>query len=80
MTEYTLITDQLPEKGKNIIGIDDQGEEKYCFRCACSNPNCTEWRCSLTGFDLMVNIVKWVYDEEERLLKKIDLNELLNGL
>lgn len=64
--EYTLISDQLPDKGKNIIGIDDQGEEKYCFRSEC----CNEWRCSLTGFGLMINIIKWKYDDEERSLKK----------
>ena len=59
--DFINITDKLPEKGKDIIGIDDQDREQYCFRCACHNPNCKEWRCSITGNGLIINILRWKY-------------------
>lgn len=61
---FILIKEQLPDKGKNIIGIDENGNKHYCFRCACSNQDCKEWRCSLTGHGLIINIVKWKYEQE----------------
>jgi hypothetical protein len=60
--EYKLIQDELPEKGKDIIGIDEDGNERCCFRCACHNDKCIEWRCSITGYGLLINIVKWKYE------------------
>jgi len=65
MNEFINIKDQLPEKGKDIIGVDNNGDISYCFRCNCHNPNCTEWRESLSGYGLIVNIVKWKYVEDE---------------
>ena len=59
------ITDKLPDKGKDIIGIDKYGEKSYVFRCNCHNPNCKEWRCSLTGFGILKNITKWRYIKNE---------------
>ena len=32
--EFILVKEQLPEKGKDIIGIDEDGNKHYCFRCA----------------------------------------------
>lgn len=60
--EFILVKEQLPQKGKDIIGIDEDGNKHYCFRCACHNPNCKEWRCSLTGSGLIINVVKWIYE------------------
>ena len=60
--EFILVKEQLPEKGKDIIGIDEDGNKHYCFRCACHNPKCREWRCSLTGGGLIIDIVKWIYE------------------
>ena len=57
------IKDELPEKGKDIIGITPYGEKKYVYRCNCYNPNCTEWRCSLTGYGLIIRIVEWEYEQ-----------------
>ncbi len=57
-----LIENGYPEKGKDIIGIDGNGNKHYCFRCACHNKNCIEWRCSITGFGLMINIIEWEYE------------------
>jgi len=61
-TKFILITEQLPEKGKDIIGIDKNGNKHYCFRCNCHNQNCTEWRCSITGFGIITDIKKWIYE------------------
>lgn len=56
--EFNLISDQVPERGKNIIGIDDRGEKHYCYLSKIGD----EWR-SLFGGGLLINIVKWKYDE-----------------
>jgi len=65
--EYILVKDQLPEKGKDVIVIDDEDKKHYCFTCNCKNPKCKEWRCSLTGYLLMINAVKWKYEENSRI-------------
>ena len=62
MKEYILISEELPEKGKNIIGIDNRGKKHYCFRCACHNQDCLEWRCSITGYGLIIHVIKWTYE------------------
>ena len=61
MDEYTDITIDIPEKGRDVHGYDSFGNEHYCFRCACHNLNCMEWRCSFTRMVLMIDIVKWRY-------------------
>jgi len=38
--EFFYIKEQLPEKNRDIIGIDSDGNKHYCFRCACNNLNC----------------------------------------
>lgn len=60
------IKEKLPEKGKDIVGVDKEGKEHYVFRCNCSNKDCAEWRCSTTGFGLIVNIVRWRYVKEHK--------------
>ena len=57
------IKDELPEKGRDIIGYTSDGEKKYLFRCNCYNQNCKEWRCSLTGLGMIVKIEKWEYEK-----------------
>lgn len=72
-----LIKDKLPEKGKNIIAICSDGEKREVYRCSCHNPNCREWRCSLTGYGLMINVRKWQYVSVINRQKKLE--RLLNG-
>lgn len=60
--KWININDVLPDKGKDIIGVDGNGNKHYCFRCACHNDKCTEWRCSLSGFGLIIDIIKWKYE------------------
>lgn len=57
----TGVEKELPTKGKDILSIDKEGNKYYCFRCACHNPNCKQWRCSLTGDGLIIEVVKWMY-------------------
>jgi hypothetical protein len=52
----------LPEKGREIVGLDELGNEYYCFRCNCVYESCDEWRDSLTGYGLSVDIKKWKYE------------------
>jgi len=59
------ITDmELPIKGKNVIALCTDGKEREVFRCACKNEKCNEWRCAITGFGLMIDVVKWKYVDE----------------
>jgi hypothetical protein len=60
---YILLENELPQKGKDIIGIDESGNEYYVFRCFCPNENCTSFRDSLIGSEIMVDIIKWKYTE-----------------
>lgn len=55
------INTKIPEKGVDIIGYTDD-RAVYCFRCNCKNENCLEWRDSITGFHLDVEIKKWKYE------------------
>jgi hypothetical protein len=59
--EFIYIKDKLPEKGKDIVAIDSKGNKHFCFRCTCPNTNCTEWRCSITGFAILIDVVSWRY-------------------
>jgi hypothetical protein len=63
VNDFISIDHELPKKGKDIIGKDDDGNLHYCFLCACHNPKCTEWRDSL-GYGLLVNIVEWKYVDD----------------
>jgi len=53
---------KLPNKGMNIIGYDSDGLSYYCFRCNCKNPDCLEWKSSITGLTLIVDIIYWKYE------------------
>jgi len=68
-SEYKSIKDELPEKGKDIIGLDEDGNTYHCYRCACPNPNCKEWRCSILGYGLIIDVVKWKYDIKNKINK-----------
>ena len=59
--QFILIKDQLPEKGKKIIAICTNGDVCEVHRCNCHNENCKEWRCSLTGYGMFINVEKWKY-------------------
>jgi len=53
----------LPEGGKNLIVIDNEGNKLFCYRCSC-NPNCKTIKCCLSGGTLMINPKKWKYNPE----------------
>ena len=55
---------ELPIKGKDVIALCTDGLERKVFRCACKNEKCTEWRCAITGFGLIIDVVKWRYVDE----------------
>ena len=64
------ITDmELPIKGKDVIALCSDGQERHLFRCACANEKCTEWRCAITGSGMIVEVTKWVYDELDELFR-----------
>lgn len=57
---FIYTKEKLPEKGFNIVGFDEDDNKYYVFRCNCQNKNCLQWRCSITGNELIINIVKVV--------------------
>lgn len=59
--DYINIKEKLPEKGKDVQYIDINGDTGYAFRCNCHNPDCKEWRDVITGYHMMINVVKWKY-------------------
>ena len=54
---------KLPIKGKDVIALSPDGTKHFIFICACKNENCSEWRCSITGHGIMVDVVSWEYLE-----------------
>lgn len=68
--KFISIKEELPDKGKDIIGKTPDGDIHYVFRCACHNPKCKEWRCSLTGFGMMIEVESWRYDTKNKIEKK----------
>lgn len=59
--DFILLSDKIPNKGKGVVVIDSDSKIHYCFRCSCKNKSCLEWRCSITGFSLLIDVVKWKY-------------------
>jgi hypothetical protein len=64
------ISECLPPKGIDIVGRDANRSTYYCFRCACQQPNCQEWRCSVTGSALLIDLDEWTAIAEDPV--KID--------
>jgi len=60
MNRFRHIKDELPRVGEDILAISEDGDEHYVFLCKCGN----EWRCSVTGFCLMIDVEKWKYIKE----------------
>ena len=60
----------LPEKGIEIKAQCDDGETRFLFRCACKSETCQEYRCSITGFALIVNVINWEYVNYSQTEKK----------
>lgn len=60
-SDYIDISEQLPIKGKDIKYISSDGTTGFAFRCNCSSKGCLKWRCTITGYELLIDIVKWKY-------------------
>ena len=58
---FISISERIPEKGKDILTIDSKGVERVCFRCACKDPYCLEFRCTITGSALIIGVEEWKY-------------------
>lgn len=52
---------KLPIKGKDIKAISSDGQERYLFRCNCTDEKCLEWRCSITGLSIITEVINWKY-------------------
>lgn len=69
--EFININELLPDKGRDIIGkTSPNGEIAYVFRCNCHMKNCKEWRCSLTGGGMLVQVYSWKYAETDEEFKQ----------
>lgn len=59
MEEWISLKDELPVKGVDVRVKQSDDSECDAFRCACHNENCKEWRCTITGFGLMIDVAQW---------------------
>ena len=57
------ITEKLPEKAKDLVVIDSDGNKHWCYRCSCKSENCMEFRCPITGSMIMIDVVEWEYEK-----------------
>jgi hypothetical protein len=58
------ITENLPEKAKDLVVIDSNGNKHWCYRCACKNEKCMEFRCPITGSMIMIDVIEWEYEDK----------------
>lgn len=62
-SDFIDIDKLLPIKGKDIEYISSDGSKGFSFRCNCHSSNCLKWRCTITGYELLIDVVKWKYIE-----------------
>lgn len=53
------ITENLPEKAKDLVVIDSNGNKHWCYRCACKNE-----KCPITGSMIMIDVIEWEYEDK----------------
>ena len=58
------LSDELPESFVDILGIDENGNKHRVFRC--DGKNTYEWRCSITGWKVIVKIIEWKYENDKK--------------
>lgn len=58
MNKWIPLNVRIPNKGKDIVVLDD-GDERYVFRCDCQNIGCLTWRCSMTKSQLLITPTYW---------------------
>ena len=68
--------DNLPEAGKNIIVVDEDGDRLFCFRCSCHS-GCRTLKCALTGATYFIEPKLWEYCKEWPQVDEIDFFDLL---
>jgi len=34
------LSEKIPDKGKDLVVIDSDGNKNWCYRCACKSENC----------------------------------------
>lgn len=66
---YIRFTNKQPKINEDIIGFDENGKKYYCYRSKYG-----EWRCSLTGSGLLVDIVKWKYVKSKSKVDVVETN------
>lgn len=54
------INNQYPEQGRDIFAVTSDNIKGYYYRCNHS-PGCKTWKCSISGYTVLVDIVKWKY-------------------
>lgn len=50
------ITEKLPKEGKVVLLKDINGQQFSGYRCVCCG---SEWRCDITGSQLIINVIQW---------------------
>lgn len=67
--EYFHFSNKKPKINEDIVGFDEYDNKYFCYL---SRYN--EWRCSLTGAGLLVDIIKWKYVESKSTVEVVETN------
>lgn len=57
--DWISVDKHLPDKGIDVLVKISDDVTYTVFRCNCHNPDCREWRDSLTGYGLIINPKYW---------------------
>lgn len=56
MKDWKDINKEKPERGLTVETKDSEGVVRLAYLCKhCGN----EWRCAMTGYGLMIDVVQW---------------------
>jgi len=54
---------ELPPARTDLKVLTLSGDELSVFRCGCRE-GCMDWRCSLSGYGMIIDVEKWKLEEE----------------
>lgn len=60
MSQWIDLSEQEPPKGEDILVLTYEGDTHEVYRCkGHGNGKCTEWKCSLTGCTMWIDVKSW---------------------
>lgn len=59
-SEFISINEMIPDPLLDIVAITSDGFSHNVYRCGHTS-NCRTWKCSITGWTKLINVIKWKY-------------------